>query len=53
MNKEENKGVVIPTKKTIKIEENWKELCKNCHVLKLQLGCGYGCEIVRIWENGF
>jgi hypothetical protein len=53
MNKEVHKEAVVPSKKTTKIEENWKEICKNCHVLKLQLGCGYGCEIVRLWENGF
>lgn len=51
MNKEDNNGVVVPAKKTTKIEENWKEICKNCEVLKLQLDCGFGCEIVRIWED--
>jgi hypothetical protein len=48
---DKNEGVSIPAKNTKKIEGNWKEICKNCHVLKLQLGCGYGCEIIRIWEE--
>ncbi len=31
---------------SVKKEENWKDICKNCEVLRLDLGCGFGCEII-------
>ena len=33
---------------SVKKEENWKDICKNCEVLRLDLGCGFGCEIVKM-----
>jgi hypothetical protein len=42
MSNEVDGGGVAPVRK----KENWKEICKDCDVLKLDLGCGFGCEII-------
>jgi sulfatase maturation enzyme AslB (radical SAM superfamily) len=34
-------------KKIIKKNENWKEKCKDCEVLKLEMGCAFGCEMLK------
>jgi hypothetical protein len=29
-------------------KENWKEICKGCEVLRLDMRCSFGCDIVRM-----
>jgi hypothetical protein len=30
-----------------KRNEDWKEICKNCEILKKGNNCFYGCEIIK------
>ena len=41
-------GNVAPAaKKKATINEDWKDICKNCEILKKGNECVYGCEIIK------
>jgi sulfatase maturation enzyme AslB (radical SAM superfamily) len=47
-NKDGSRDVAPAAKnKAAKKEENWMEICKDCKVLKLEMGCGFGCEMTE------
>jgi hypothetical protein len=29
-------------------KENWKEICKGCEILRLDMKCSFGCDIIRL-----
>jgi hypothetical protein len=41
-------GSIAPAKiKKAAINEDWKEICKDCEILKTGNNCFYGCEIIK------
>ena len=34
-------------KEATKRDEDWKEMCKDCEILRLYNDCTFGCEFVR------
>lgn len=51
-NTKKNRGIA-PAKKEKATDENedWKEICENCEILRLYHGCTYGCELVKASLN--
>ncbi len=40
-------GVAPAVKKKATENEDWKEICKDCEILKKGNNCFYGCEIIK------
>lgn len=48
MKKSKKGGNVAPAeKKKATRNEDWKEICKDCEILKKGNNCYYGCEIIK------
>jgi len=49
MSKNKDSRGVAPAKekKAISKDEDWKELCKDCEILRLYNDCTFGCELVN------
>ena len=46
-NKDSREITPVKEKKDINKDEDWKELCKDCEILKLYNDCTFGCELVK------
>lgn len=46
-NKDDREVVPAKEKKGQNKDEDWKELCKDCEILKLYNDCTFGCELVK------
>lgn len=48
MRKEKKGGKAAPAaKKKAAKNEDWKEICRDCEILKKGNNCFYGCEIIK------
>jgi hypothetical protein len=49
MNKSKNSRKVAPAneKEATNRDEDWKEMCKDCEILRLYNDCKFGCEFVK------
>ena len=49
MSKSKDRRRVAPAneEKATKRDEDWKEMCKDCEILKLYNDCTFGCERVK------
>jgi hypothetical protein len=49
MNKSKNSRKVAPSneKEATNRDEDWKEMCKDCEILRLYNDCKFGCEFVK------
>jgi hypothetical protein len=49
MSKSKDSRRVAPAKekKATNKDEDWKEMCKDCEILRLYNDCTFGCELVK------